>query len=217
MHTQIRSVLRSGRFRASTATLAVGAVVAAGLALAAPAGAADSATGQVGAKRVCALPADPHLMACQALVRTDVVQPHAFAHSAVSLDAAPSGFGPGDLQSAYKLPANGGSGQTVAIVDAQDDPNAESDLAAYRTQFGLPACTTANGCFRKIDQNGGTSYPTSDTGWAGEISLDLDMVSAVAPNAHIVLVEASSANMSDLGTAVNQAVAQGAKFISNSY
>ncbi|WP_456152137.1 putative Ig domain-containing protein [Kitasatospora acidiphila] len=151
-------------------------------------------------------------MACLALARTDLVQPHTLAPN-----ATPSGFGPSDLQSAYKLSSNGGAGQTVAIVDAMDDPNAESDLAAYRSQYGLPACTTANGCFKKIDQNGGTSYPTADSGWAGEISLDLDMVSAVAPGAHILLVEATSANMSDLGTAVNQAVAQGAKFVSNSY
>ncbi|WP_455583903.1 putative Ig domain-containing protein [Kitasatospora aureofaciens] len=156
-------------------------------------------------------------MACDALQRTDVVQPHAFSLNAVSPDATPSGFGPGDLQGAYRLPANGGAGQTVAIVDAMDDPNAESDLATYRTQYGQPACTTANGCFKKIDQNGGSSYPTSDTGWAGEISLDLDMVSAIAPNAHILLVEANSATMADLGASVNQAVAQGAKFVSNSY
>lgn len=156
-------------------------------------------------------------MACDALQRTDVVQPHAFSLNAVSPDATPSGFGPGDLQGAYRLPANGGAGQTVAIVDAMDDPNAESDLATYRTQYGQPACTAANGCFKKIDQNGGSGYPASDTGWAGEISLDLDMVSAIAPNAHILLVEANSATMADLGASVNQAVAQGAKFVSNSY
>ncbi|WP_280718723.1 putative Ig domain-containing protein [Kitasatospora sp. MAP5-34] len=188
---------------------------------AAPAGATAGATTTVSshaqAKRVCSAPAAPHMMACNALVRTDVHQPHAFSISAVSPNATPSGFGPADLQSAYGLPANGGTGATVAIVDAQDDPNAESDLATYRSQYGLPACTTANGCFKKIDQNGGTNYPTSDTGWAGEISLDLDMVSAAAPNAHILLVEATSANMSDLGTSVNQAVSQGAKYVSNSY
>ncbi|MBD0693284.1 hypothetical protein BG452_40845 [Streptomyces sp. CBMA123] len=214
--------MRHGRLRAATATFAVGAVVAAGLALAAPAGATATASGTsgtsgAGVKHVCAKPTERHQLACDALVRTDVAQPHAFSLTAVSPDATPSGFGPGDLQSAYGLSANGGAGQTVAIVDAQDDPNAESDLATYRTQYGLPACTTANGCFKKIDQNGGTSYPTSDTGWAGEISLDLDMVSAVAPNAHILLVEATSATMSDLGASVNQAVAQGAKFVSNSY
>src|SRR6266536_140566 len=97
--------------------------------------------------------------------------------------ATPSGISPSDLASAYKL-GSGGSGATVAIVDAYDDPNAESDLATYRTQYGLPPCTTANGCFRKVDQNGGTNYPSPDTGWAGEISLDVDMVSAICPSCH---------------------------------
>ncbi|MEU6970331.1 putative Ig domain-containing protein [Kitasatospora aureofaciens] len=223
MHTFLRSALRPGGLRATTAALAVGAVVAAGLAVAAPAASAvATAPGSSGASKavvrhVCAKPTDRHQMACDALQRTDVVQPHAFSLNAVSPDATPSGFGPGDLQGAYRLPANGGAGQTVAIVDAMDDPNAESDLATYRTQYGQPACTTANGCFKKIDQNGGSSYPASDTGWAGEISLDLDMVSAIAPNAHILLVEANSATMADLGASVNQAVAQGAKFVSNSY
>jgi hypothetical protein len=129
----------------------------------------------------------------------------------------PTGFGPSDLVSAYNLPADGGAGQTVAIVDAQDDPTAEADLAVYREQYGLPACTTDNGCFRKVDQRGGTAYPDPDEGWAGEISLDLDMVSAIAPNAHILLVEADSAFFTDLGAAVDEAVALGAKYVSNSY
>ncbi len=129
----------------------------------------------------------------------------------------PAGYGPADLHSAYNLPANGGAGQTVAIVDAFDDPNAEADLAVYRAQFGLPACTTANGCFRKVDQRGGTDYPPPNAGWAGEISLDLDMVSAVAPHAHILLVEADDNSIDNLGAAVDQAVALGAKYVSNSY
>ncbi|MCX4551517.1 S53 family peptidase [Streptomyces sp. NBC_01387] len=164
-----------------------------------------------GVQRVCAQPAKPGMMACLALARTDVMQ-----HLGVSPKAAPSGYGPSDLKSAYNLPT-GGSGATVAIVDAQDDPNAESDLATYRSQYGLPACTTANGCFKKVDQNGGTSYPTADAGWAGEISLDVDMVSAVCPQCHILLVEAKSATMANLGTAVNRAVTMGAKYVSNSY
>ncbi|MDH6145826.1 hypothetical protein P3T35_007887 [Kitasatospora sp. GP30] len=204
---------RSG-LRALTALLPAAALGVFGLI--APTAQAASATApansHVAVKRACATPTHPGQMACLALARTDLVQPHTLAPN-----ATPSGYGPSDLQSAYKLSSNGGAGQTVAIVDAMDDPNAESDLAAYRSQYGLPACTTANGCFKKIDQNGGTSYPTADSGWAGEISLDLDMVSAVAPGAHILLVEATSANMSDLGSAVNQAVAQGAKFVSNSY
>jgi subtilase family serine protease len=130
----------------------------------------------------------------------------------------PSGYGPSDLQSAYALPSStAGAGQTVAIVDAYDDPTAESDLGVYRSHYGLPACTTANGCFKKVNQNGGTAYPRSNGGWAQEISLDLDMVSAICPNCHIILVEASSASFANLGTAVNTAVSMGAQVVSNSY
>ncbi|MER5915860.1 carboxypeptidase regulatory-like domain-containing protein [Streptomyces sp. NPDC001982] len=133
------------------------------------------------------------------------------------LSATPSGFGADDLQSAYALRADGGAGQTVAIVDAFDDPSVEADLAVYRQQYGLPACTAANGCFTKVDQRGGTHYPGADPGWAGEISLDVDMVSAAAPNAHILLVEADSPAFADMGAAVDEAVALGAKYVSNSY
>ncbi|MFI8537152.1 peptidase S8 [Streptomyces aquilus] len=135
--------------------------------------------------------------------------------------ATPTGYGPSDLQDAYGLTdaaASNGSGETIAIVDAYDDPNAAADLATYRSYYGLPACTTANGCFKKVSQTGSTtSLPTADSGWAGEISLDLDMVSAIAPNANILLVEAKSSSMANLGTAVNEAVKLGAKFVSNSY
>ena len=132
--------------------------------------------------------------------------------------ATPSGYGPSSLQSAYKLPSSSaGSGQRVYVVDAYDDPNAESDLAAYRSQYGLPSCTTANGCFKKLNQNGATSpLPTGDTGWAGEISLDLDMVSAVCPNCGITLIEANDAS-DNLFTAVKEATTLGAKFVSLSW
>ncbi len=125
------------------------------------------------------------------------------------------GYTPCDLRSAYALPS-GGAGQTVAIVDAYDDPNAEADLAVYRAAYGLPACTTANGCFRKISQTGGTKYPTANAGWADEISLDVDMVSAVCPTCHIRLVEASSNSVTNLLAAENEA-ALGASAISNSW
>ncbi len=131
---------------------------------------------------------------------------------------SPAGYGPADLQAAYNLPASTtGSGPTVAIVDAYDDPKAESDLAVYRSQYGLPPCTTANGCFRKVNQTGGTRYPRADRGWAQEISLDLDMVSAICPSCRILLVEANSNSFRDLGAAVNEAAALGANAISNSY
>jgi len=130
----------------------------------------------------------------------------------------PAGYGPTELQSAYALPsATGGLGQTVYVVDAYDDPTAESDLAAYRSQFGLPPCTTANGCFGKMNQSGtGSPMPAVNSGWRGEISLDLDMVSAVCPNCSIRLVEASDTG-SGLYTAVRTAVAKGAKFVSMSW
>lgn len=131
---------------------------------------------------------------------------------------APGGLGPNDLQNAYGLPSvTAGSGQTVAIVDANDDPNAEKDMAVYRSTFGLPACRTSNGCFRKVDQNGGTRYPQPDQGWSGEIALDLDMVSAICPNCHILLIEANTASFGDLGASVNTAVRLHANAISNSY
>ncbi|WP_027344449.1 S53 family peptidase [Hamadaea tsunoensis] len=195
--------------RTSLRTLAVtGAllIAAAVTAVSAPAAAAPSDNGLAHRSvKVCAT-ATADTAACHAWVRTDVAPA-----------AVPSGFGPADLRSAYNLTTSGSSATTVAVVDAYDAPTAEADLAAYRTQFGLPACTTANGCFRKIDQNGGTSYPRKNTGWAQEISLDLDMVSAICPNCKILLVEAKTNSFANLGTAENQAVAQGARIVSNSW
>ena len=131
--------------------------------------------------------------------------------------SSPIGYGPTDLHSAYSLPMGGGTG-TVAIVDAYDDPTAEHDLAVYRAQFGLPACTTANGCFRKVGQSGTTSnLPDADAGWAQEISLDLDMASAICPTCKLLLVEATSSSQANLGLAVNTAVRLGAAAVSNSY
>ena len=131
-----------------------------------------------------------------------------------ALSAGPTGLNPVDIQSAYKLAGLSASGRTVAIVDANDDPNAEADLAVYRSQFGLPACTTANGCFKKIK----SGNPPPDAGWATEISLDVDMVSAACPSCKIDLVEASSASFAALATAENLAAAQtGVVAISNSY
>ena len=168
-------------------------------------------------KRVCG-PAKAGHLTCFAIRQTDTKQPPQFKLHAVVPNATPKGYGPSSLDSAYKLSASAGSGQTVAIVDAFDDPNAASDLATYRSQYGLPACTAASGCFRQVNEHGATSpLPTGDTGWAGEESLDVDMVSAICPLCHIILVEANSASNADLGASVNTAVALGAKFVSNSY
>jgi subtilase family serine protease len=127
------------------------------------------------------------------------------------------GLHPSDLQNAYRLPS-AQSGGRVAIVDAYDDPLAETDLAIYRAAYGLPECTTSNGCFRKVNQHGGAgSYPAANGAWGEEISLDLDVVSAACPKCSIVLVEANSAQIDDLGAAVDTAATMGAAAISNSY
>jgi subtilase family serine protease len=134
--------------------------------------------------------------------------------------AGPAGYNPPDLQTAYNLTtasATAGTTQTVGIVDAFDDANAESDLGVYRQQFGLAPCTTANGCFKKVDQNGGTSFPRGDRGWAEEISLDLDMVSAICPKCHILLVEATSNSFANLSAAEDTAASLHATEISNSF
>jgi hypothetical protein len=134
---------------------------------------------------------------------------------------APQPGTPAYLQQAYDLAylaQTSGGGQTIAIVDAFDDPNAEADLAAYRAQFSLPPCTSATGCFSKVNQTGGTSYPqTVNSGWETEISLDLDAVSALCPNCRIVLVEANSDALSDLAAAQAEAARLGPNLISDSW
>ena len=146
----------------------------------------------------------------------------ALAHGAglgPQIMAGPTGYGPTQIQSAYKLAGLSSGGRTVAIVDAFDDPRAESDLATYRSTYGLAPCTTANGCFKKVNESGASSpLPSGDYGWAEEESLDLDAVSSACPDCHIVLVEASSANTPDL-TAAEDAAAKtaGVVAISNSW
>ncbi|WP_030065117.1 S53 family peptidase [Streptomyces natalensis] len=219
MHSHRRkSLIRRG----APALLSAAALVTGGLVFASQSSAfatthtathtATPAASSAHTHRLCSEPSKPGYMACQSVVRTDIP-----SQQSLGRHDTPKGFGPSDLQAAYNLPKDGGKDATVAIVDANDDPNAEKDLAAYRKQYGLPECSTSNGCFKKIDQDGGAKYPAPDAGWAGEISLDVDMVSAACPSCHILLVEAKTANMDDLGAAVNQAVKQGAKYVSNSY
>ena len=192
-----------GRLRAGAL-----AVLVLGLAAAAPA----QARAATHTARVCG-PVEAGFVHCDALAAS---RHRSKAHAA----AAGGGYGPADLQSAYGLTSAAdayGSDQTVAIVDAYDLPTAEADLATYRSNFGLPPCTSESGCFRKVDQGGGTSYPPYDPGWGAEIALDLDMVSAVCPHCHILLVEASSNSSTNVGAAVNRAATMGATQISNSY
>lgn len=185
--------------------------------------------------RVCATPAQG-FAACHAL-RLEGVAVGGRPHPSPTPTATPSagtgacagepqpatGYGPCDLRSAYNLAtasATLGSGTTVAIVDAYDDPKASSDLCTYRATYGLPKlvqCGASTGpTFTKVNQYGGTKYPRANGGWAQEISLDLDMVSAICPNCNILLVEASSNSLSNLLTAEDYASAH-ATYVSNSW
>jgi hypothetical protein len=139
---------------------------------------------------------------CRARVRTDET-------NRIKPFATPQGLGPVDLTSAYKLDATKAPSVTIAIVDAFNYPNAESDLATYRSQFGLPPCTKANGCFKVVNQNGATSplpgnSPANDD-WTVEAALDLDMASAACPSCKLVLVEAQDDQSNGLFVAQNAA------------
>jgi len=127
---------------------------------------------------------------------------------------------PERLHAAYGLPAEtaAGSTQTIAVVDAFNDPTAEADLAVYDRRFGLPECTSANGCFTKLNQEGNAGpLPANNGRWASEISIDLQMAHAICQNCRILLVETKGEAFAQLGAGVNTAVAAGASVVSNSY
>ena len=132
--------------------------------------------------------------------------------------AGPSGFSPGRMLEAYSFRnvKNKGAGQVIALIDAYDDPNAEADLGAFSTQFGLPACTTANGCFKLLYENG-TQPPADTTGWSNEIAIDTQWAHSIAPAATIMLLEAQSNSTDDLLAAVDTAVQNGATVVSMSW
>jgi PKD repeat protein len=201
------------RLLALAAVLLLGALFAPGAALARPdaRGHAPEPLPAHGVRPVCAPPAHG-TASCASHVVT-----RANSATPLATSSYQYGYRPVDLQAAYQLPSASGSpgtGPTVAIVDAYDNPNAASDLSAYRSQFNLGTC--GGGCFSKVNQAGGTSYPKGDTGWGAEIDLDIEMVSAACPTCKILLVEANSNSFSDLMTAVSYATAHAA-FVSNSY
>jgi subtilase family serine protease len=169
-----------------------------------------------------AAPWRPHHAVCSSAVALDVAHCHASVvtdskgHPATTV--VPVGYGPAQFHAAYGLPANAPAAQTIAIVDAYDDPSIASNLSTYDTTYGLPACTTTNGCFRKVNQNGQAgSYPSANSGWALEIALDVETAHAICENCKILLVEARSASIANLEASVNTAAALGATEISNSY
>jgi subtilase family serine protease len=177
-------------------------VVVATLLLSAAAMAANS-------KPVCPGPAAAGTARCHSHVVTD-------KNGSPNAAGSPSGYGPVQFRTGYSLTATGSSTTTIGIVDAYDDPNIESDLGVYSNQYSLPACTTANGCFKKVNQTGGTSYPRTNAGWALEISLDVEIAHAICPSCKILLVEATTNSFANLLTAEDYAVGH-ATIVSNSW
>jgi subtilase family serine protease len=138
-------------------------------------------------------------------------------HGNPDVSNSPKGLSPQTIKSAYNFPTGNtaGSGKTIAIVDAYDDPTAQSDLTAFSNQYGLPPCNTS-ACFQKVNQTGGTSYPRADAGWALEIALDIEWAHAIAPGAKILLVEATSNSFANLLAAEDYANSH-ADYVSNSW
>jgi subtilase family serine protease len=125
-------------------------------------------------------------------------------HVLSSGQKAPSGLTPAEIKSVYKLPSTGGHG-TIAIVDAYDDATIEADLNTFSAKFGLPACTTANGCFEKHKM---ATSVSANSGWALEESLDVEWAHAIAPKAKILLVEAKTPSGANLLAGIDYAAAR---------
>ena len=214
---------RAGEGQQLTSAFARGAgAVLAALALAAALGvttlqaSADTvASSSYSVPRACRAP-PPGAAACTAVRLGSVAR----AAAPLAGPAVAQYLTPQALHAAYSLPEQTpySSTQTVAVIDAFDDPTAEADLGVYDETFGLPACTSANGCFRKLNEHGQTSpLPPEEGEWATEISIDVQMVHAICQDCHVLLVEANSEEFTDLGAAVNAAVKAGATEVSNSY
>jgi hypothetical protein len=163
----------------------------------------------------------------------------ASSHATPSPQLGEDGYTPEELHAAYELPTSAPAGQTIALVDAYNDPSAAEDLAAYSEEFSLPAC--ASGCFAQYNQEGKTTglpFPRTTSeletwrmsaskakkeeaaraeGWGLEISLDIETAHAICQNCHIALVESKSTSYSDLEAAERAAAGLGATEISNSW
>jgi subtilase family serine protease len=179
------------------------------------AGPARAVNAHASSRAVCAAPVTGHAH-CHAFVVTD-------ANGNPNATLAPTGYGPAQFHGAYALPTTAPNAQTIAIVDAYDDPTAKADLDVFDSTLGLPPFPSCRGsvttaCFQKVNQNGAASpLPRKNSGWALEISLDVQVAHEICQNCKILLVETRSASFANLGTAVNTAASMGATVISNSY
>lgn len=196
--------------RAAAAALLAGVVIAASATTATALPASDPAV-TTGVHRACG-DAPEGEYACLA----EVVVPSRTTQRLQAQATTIPGLKPADIASAYRF--KGGHRGLVAVVGAYDNPKLEADLAAYRKHFHLPACTTGNGCFTKVNQDGSkTDLPEQDAGWGLEAALDVQAVSAACPMCRILVVEGDEPTPEALGTGVNTAVRMGAKAVSNSY
>jgi subtilase family serine protease len=152
-------------------------------------------------------------VACHIVLNTGI---QALRESVLPAERVP-GLHPADLQAAYGFSGSGGNGNTVAVIVAYDDPAVEYDLGIYRRTFGLPPCTTGNGCFKKVKTRRGERLLAVNAGWALETALDVEMVSAICPQCRILVVEAPSTNLKDMIDAHRTAIANGATVISDSF
>ena len=187
-----------------------------GLAAIVPTAAASSTSPgavQPGTVRACAARPAPGFAVCQAMA---VAVNGRIITASKPLQA---GFTPADIQAAYNLTGLKSGGRTVAIIDAYGYSNLESDLAKFRSTYGLSACTTKNGCLTIMNQNGSTTnLPPDNSGWDVEQALDVDAVSSACPDCHILVVQGKNASLYNLGAAVNRAsIQKGVVAISNSY
>ena len=208
-HTMsLRSIRRVGLALTAAATLTVGLLPTLNATAAPTIATADAAAGDARAGLPCSVETRAGYSRCMSSFR---------GGNAEGAKGRPAGLSPADLRSAYKFPATGAR-STIAVVIAFDVPHAEQDLAVYRKTMGLPPCTSANGCFTKLNQRGQKgNYPQPDGGWALEGSMDLDMVSAACPTCKILLVEADDNYNTNLAEATRTAWRKGATVISHSY
>jgi subtilase family serine protease len=217
-----------GRVAASAAAVAVAVMTAGALAAqaapvqAAPARAAGhtSASPAPGLRRACQWPPAPGTASCFALYQPQTSVNRAIARGLSGKVARPQGLTPKQIESAYRLPVNRQSHQTVAVSIAYNTPQLAYYLRVYRNYFGLPPCTVKSGCFRVVNQSGGSrKLPQSGrlSGWDLEATLDVSMISVACPHCHILVVEANNANLGPLGQTDKTAARLGAQVISNSY
>ncbi len=165
-------------------------------------------------RAVCSKPSS-NTAGCHAHVVTD-------KNGKPTTSTIPRGYGPAQFHTGYGLPNTAASPATIAVVDAYNHPYIKSDLDKYNSTYGLPyfpncSSTVVTGCFMKVNQRGGTSYPATNSSWALEIALDVETAHQICQNCKLILVEADSNSYVNLMTAVDKARLLGAKVISNSY